>query len=209
MLRRPLFLLFFPVLLGNSYGAIDLTPAITELIEDGVTYREVSCKTPEGKVMFTLPPGWTIRGQKDRAQITGPDKSSAEAVIEATPLEKPEPLDEAAIAKFRQQVLATLPPGSTKITTVNEAQNSLMPGGNPSFEILITYDLWGKIFQRSALLVNGPQDRFTFRFTSLKADFAPFNTNFRRSLMTWRAVAARESPKSVVVTTSAKSPGAN
>jgi hypothetical protein len=209
MLRRPLFLLFFPVLLGNSYGAIDLTPAITELIEDGVTYREVSCKTPEGKVMFTLPPGWTIRGQKDRAQITGTNRSSAEAVIEATPLEKPEPLDEAAIAKFRQQVLATLPAGSTKIATVNEAQNSLMPGGNPSFEIVITYDLWGKIFQRSALLVNGPQDRFTFRFTCLKADFTPLNTNFRRSLMTWRAVATKESPESVVITTSAVSPGAN
>jgi hypothetical protein len=196
MLRRSLFLFFFPVLVGSSYAAVDLTPMVREVVDDGVTYQEVSCKTPEGKVVFTLPPAWTIRGQKDRAQMTGPDKSFAEAVIEATPLQEPEPLDEAAIAKFKKQVLATLPAGSTKITTVNEAQNSLMPGGNPSFEIVITYDLWGKIFQRSALLVNGPQDRLTFRFTCLKADFTTFNTNFRRSLMTWRAVAAKESPKS-------------
>ena len=209
MLGRSLFLLFFPVLLGSSYAAVDLTPVVTELIEDGVTYREVSCKTPEGKVVFTLPPGWTIRGQKDRAQMTGTDRSFAAAVIEAIPLEKPEPLDEAAIAKFKQQVLATLPVGSTKVTTLNEAQNSLMPGGNPSFEIVITYDLGGKIFQRSALLVNAPQDRLTFRFTCLKADFLALNTNFRRSLMTWHAVAAKESPKSVVATTSALPPAAN
>ena len=209
MLRRSFFLLFFPVLLDSSYATIDLSPIVTELIEDGVTYREVSCKTPEGKVVFTLPPGWTIRGQKDRAQITGTDRSFAAAVIEAIPLEKPEPLDEAAIAKFKQQVLATLPVGSTKITTVNEAQNSLMPGGNPSFEIVVTYDLGGKIFQRSTLLVNAPQDRLTFRFTCLKADFAPLSTNFWRSLMTWHAVAAKESPKSVVATTTVLPSAAN
>ena len=203
MLRRSLFLLFFPALVGTSYAAVDLTPMVTEVVDDGVTYQEVSCKTPEGKVVFTLPPAWTIRGQKARAQMTGPDKSFAEAVIEATPLEKPEPLDEAAIAKFKKQVLATLPAGSTKVTAVNEAHNSLMPGGNPSFEIVITYDMWGKIFQRSALLVNGPQDWLTFRFTCLKADFTTLNTTFRRSLMTWHTVAAKESPKSVVATTSA------
>ncbi len=209
MLRKSLFLLFLPVLVGSTYAAIDLTPVVTEVVEDAVIYREVSCKTPEGNVVFTLPPGWTIRGQKGRAQMTGTDKSFAEATIEATPLEKPEPLDEAAIAKFKQQVLATLPAGSTKVTVVNEAQNSLMPGGNSSFEVVVTYDLWGKIFQRSALLVDAPQDRLTFRFTCLKADFAPLNTNFRRSLMTWHVVAAKDSPKSVVATTGVLPPTAN
>src|SRR3982751_3970381 len=113
MLSRSLFLLLVPVLFGSSYGAIDLTPTITELLEGGMTYRQVTFKTPEGKTLLTLSPGWIIRGQKDRAQITGADKS-AEAVIESIPLQKPEPLDEAAIAKFKQQVVAALPTGSTK-----------------------------------------------------------------------------------------------
>ena len=209
MLRKALFLLFFAALAGSSYAALDLTPAVTEVIDDGVTYREVSCNTPEGKVVFTLPPAWTIRGQTNRAQLTGPDKSFAAAVIEAIPLAKPEPLDEAAIGKFKQQVIAALPAGSTKITTINESQNSLMPGGNPSFEIVITYDLWVKLFQRSALLVNDPQDRLIFRFTCLKADFNLLNSNFRRSLMTWHVVATKESPKSVDAATSALPPTAN
>jgi hypothetical protein len=191
LFKSAIFLLFLG-LLGSSHASVDLTPAVIDRVEDGVTYREVSFKTTEGKVLFTLPPGWTIRGQKDRAQMTAAtDKSPAEAAVDATSLEKPEPLNEAVVAKFKQQVLAALPAGSAKVTTLSEAENSIMPGGNPSFELVITYDLWGKTFQRSAILVNGPQDRLTFRFTCLKSDFAVFNTHFRRSLMTWREVTTK------------------
>jgi len=205
MLARSLFLLPFLVVLGSSRAAIDLTPAVTETVEEGVTYREVSFKTPEGKVAFTLPPGWTVSGQANRAEMIGGDKSSANAVVEVIPLLKPEPLDEANVAKFKEQVLRALPAGSAKVTTVCEAQNSIMPGGNPSFEFVITYDLWGKVFQRSALLVNGQQDRLMFRFTCLKSDFGVLSTNFRRSLMTWHAVAA----PNVVAATSPASPSTN
>ncbi len=193
MLRKPLLLRLFPVLLGSSQAGIDLTPQVTDVVEDGVTSREVTFKTPEGKVMLTLSPGWAIRGQKQRAQITGKDQAT-EAVIEGVPLAKPEPLDDEAIAKFKQQVMASLPVGSAKVTTISEAQNSLMPGGNPSFEFVITYDLWGKVFQRSALLVNGPQDRLVFRFTSLQQDYSNLNTQFRRMAMTWRTLETKQPP---------------
>ena len=194
MFRRSFLLYLFPVLLSNVQAAVDLTPVVTDVVEDGAKYREASFKTPEGKLTFVLPPGWTIRGQKDRAQLTSGDKLS-DAVIEAVPMQKPEALDEAAITKFKQQVLAALPPGSAKVTTVAEAPNSIMPGGYPSFEFVISYDLWGKGYQRSVVLVNGPQDRLTFRFTCAQLDFTVLNTNFRRSVMTWRAVATNQPPE--------------
>jgi hypothetical protein len=106
-------------------------------------------------------------------------------------------MDEAAIAKFKQQVVGALFVGSTKVMTVFEAQNSIMPGGNPSFEVMIAYDLWRKVFQRSALLVNGPQDRFVIRFTASKQDFMALNTQFRRMLMPWR-VETKQPPKTAV-----------
>ena len=208
MLSRSLFLLLVPVIVGSSQAAIDLTPAVNDLVEDSVTYREVTFKTPQGKLRFDLPPGWTIRGQKDRAQMTSADRSS-DAVIEATPLQKPEALDEAAITKFKQQVMAALPVGSTKVVTAYEAENPVIPGGNPSYEIVITYDLWGKIFERSALLVNGPQDRFTFRFTSLKQDFAQLNTQFRRMVMSWRAIETTQAPASAIADARAPRPATN
>jgi hypothetical protein len=197
MFRKTLLLLFISLLVGSTDAAIDLTPSVREFLEDGVASREVSFKTPEGKMLLDLVPGWTIRGQKDRAQITGTN-ASADAVIEAIALQKPEPLDEAAIAKFKQQVVAALPVGSTKVTVIQEGQNTLTPGGNPSFEMVITYDLWGKILQRSVFLVNGPQDRLIFRFTSLKQDFSGLETQFRRMITTWRAVAAKQAPKPAV-----------
>lgn len=208
MLSKSLLLLLVPVLVGSSQAAIDLTPAVTETVEDSVTYREVTFKTPEGKLRFDLPPGWTIRGQKDRAQMTSADRSS-DAVIEAMPLQKPEPLDEASVTKFKQQVVASLPPGSTKVTTTYEAENPIIPGGHPSYEFVITYDLWGKVFQRSALLVNGPQDRFIFRFTSLKQDFALLNTQFRRMVMTWRAIERKQAPAGAIASAQAPRPATN
>jgi hypothetical protein len=208
MLRRSLFFLLFPALLGSTQAAIDLTPSVTDRVEDGVTSREVSFKTPEGKFMFTLPAGWTIRGQKDRAQMTGAVQSS-DAVFEAIPLKKAEPLDEAVATKFKQQVLASLPPGTANVITVAESENSIMPGGYPSYEFVISYDLWGKSFQRSTLLVNGPQDRLIFRFTSLKKDFMTLNTQFRRMVMTWRAIATNQAPKSAIADAGAPLPAAN
>jgi hypothetical protein len=208
MLSRSLFLLLIPVLVGSSQAAIDLTPGITEIVEDTVSYREVSFKTPEGKLRFDLPPGWTIRGQKDRALMTSADRS-LDAVIEVTPLQKPEPLDQEAIAKFKQQVVAALPPGSTKVATAYEAENPIIPGGNPSYEFVITYDLWGKVFERSALLVNGPQDRFVFRFTSLKQDFALLNTQFRRTVMTWRAIETKQAPATAIADARVPRPATN
>jgi len=208
MVSKSLFLILLPLLLGSSYAAIDLTPAVTEFAEQGVTYREINFKTPEGKMVFTLSPGWAIRGQRDRAQLIGTD-NTAEAVIEAVALQKPESLDEAAIATFKQQVLTALPAGSAKITTVSEAQNSIMPGNNPSFEIVITYDLWGKVFERSAVLVNGPQDRIMFRFTALKQDFSTLNTQFRRMLMTWRAIEMKQPPKTVIADAAVPAPATN
>jgi hypothetical protein len=207
MLSR--LLLLFSVLgfVNNSYAGIDLSPAVTTIVEDGVTFHEVGFKTAEGKVAFTLPTGWTITGQKNRAQMSpSGDKSAAEAVVEAASLEKPAPLDEATMAAFKQQVIATLPAGSTKITTVIEAQNSIMLAGNPSFEVVVSYDLWGKVFQRSALLVNGAQERLAFRFTCSKADFSALNTVFRRSLMSWHAVSVKESANNVAANASTSAP---
>jgi hypothetical protein len=208
MLRRSIFVLLFSVLVGNAYAAIDLTPAVTDRVEDGVTYREASFKTPEGKLLFVLPPGWTIFGDKDRAQMASADKL-AQGAIEVVLLQKPAPLDDGAITKFKEQVLASLPVGAAKVVTVSEAQNTIMPGGNPSFEFVISYDLWGKSYQRSVLLVNGPKDRLTFRFTCSTADFPVFNTHFRRSLMTWHAIETPPASNGAIADAGAPSHGTN
>lgn len=195
----------FPFLLcaflGQAYAGIDLTPLSKEYVEEGITYRQVSFKNGDGSATFFPPQGWTVRGQANRLQLS-PDKNLVEGVVEVMPMPAPKPLDEAAMAAFKEKILATLPGGSTAVTTVFEAQNTIMPGGNPSFEVMVSYQLWSKTFQRSALLVNGPQDRLIFRFTSPKEDFAQFNTTFRRSVASWQWIEPRPIPGAGPVTAS-------
>lgn len=184
------FRFILPVLccavLSHARGALDLTPTTQEYTEDGATYRRVNLKNGEGIVSFSPPDGWTIRGQQARLQLNPPKSEFSEAVVEALPLRGPKVLDEAAITAFKEQVRATLPAGSQAVTTILEAENTIMPAGQASFEVVISYQLWGKTFHRSALLVNTPQDHLIFRFSSLKEDFNALNGTFRRSVATWQ-----------------------
>ena len=199
MRLRGLFPLLALTFGSPVYAGLDLTPQSKEFIEEGVTVREVSFKDGEGSVKFSPPRDWSVRGQQNRLRLSVPQKDFAEAVIEATPLPAPQPLDEAAITAFKEQVRATLPSGSQAITILLEAANTMMPAGNSSFEVMVSYKLWDKTFQRSALLVNGPHDRLMFRFTSLKEDFTPLNGTFRRSVASWQWI---EPPATAVKTDS-------
>lgn len=173
------------LLVGRAYAALDLTPLTKEYTEDGVTYREVSFKSGEGSQKFYPPEGWTLRGQAPRLELIPPKKNFAEAVIEKTFSLAPE-IDEAVIKAFKEKVIATLPSGSTSVTMLSEAQNGLMPSGRPSFEIIVSYQHWGKTYQRSVLLVNGPQEHLTFKLTAVKEDFNDLQTVFRRSVASWQ-----------------------
>ena len=171
----------------SVYGGLELAPATAEVVEDdGTRYRELTFQKVDGKVALALPTGWTARAHGPRIQLTPADKSFAEATIEGAPLPAPAELDEATLAMFKQSVVATLPPGSQLVTTVSETPNGMMPGGHPTFEVVVSYQLMGKTFHRSALLVNCPKDRLAFRLTATKEDFDILSMEFRRSMMTWR-----------------------
>jgi hypothetical protein len=172
-------------LVGQAYAGLNLTPLTKEYTEDGVTYREVSFKSGEGSQKFYPPEGWTLRGQETRLQLSPPKTDFAEAVIEVSPSPAAE-IDEPVIKAFKEKVLATLPSGSTAVTTISEAQNGLMPSGKPSFEIVVSYQHWGKTYQRSVLLVNGPQEHLIFKLTAVKEDFMVLQTVFRRSVASWQ-----------------------
>ena len=174
---------------GTALAGVDLTPSPTQVEEDGVKYQQIRFKSEEqGSVIFLPPENWSFRGGAGRLQLTPPGKDFAEASIEAASFPAPRPLDAAAIEAFKQEVLAGLPAGSGKIETVIEAENTVMPGGNPSFELAVTYSLWGKEFQRSALLVHTPRERLVFRLTAQKQDFGALLNQFRRSVMSWQFV---------------------
>jgi hypothetical protein len=182
------FILLFlcSALLTPAYAGLDLTPLTREYTEDGATYRVVSLRNDDGIVKFFPPDGWTVRGQHNRLQLSPPKMDLSEGVVEVTPLAAPQPLDETVVAAFKQNVLANLPPGSRNIKVLLEAENTLMPGDKPSFEVMVSYQLWGKNYQRSVLLVNGTQERLVFRLSAKAEDFNLLQNAFRRSIASWQ-----------------------
>ena len=126
-----LFLLLLLTGVNAADGGIDLTVIPLDITEDGMTQRQLRFKCDEGRIAFIPPPGWNFNGAGSRAQLTPSQKAFAEGIIETAASPKPLPIDDAAKEAFKQQVIATLPTGSQGVETVSEAENSLMPGGNP------------------------------------------------------------------------------
>ena len=172
-------------------AGVDLTPSVTNVDEDGVKYQQLRFKSDGGTVLMVLPENWSFSGGPGRLQLKAPGKDFTEATVEAVALNATTPIDETVRAEFKQQVLATLPAGAQRAETLTEAENTLMPSGNPSFELVLSYELWGKTFQRSALLVHTPRERLVFRLTAHRPDFAGLNNQFRRSIMSWQFIEAK------------------
>jgi hypothetical protein len=146
-------------------------------------------KAGKDGVAMVLPDAWAYRGESERLILTPPsDKAFAQASIEAAPLPDSKPAQTEQIAQLKENVLSTLPPNSQFVTVMLEAENTTMPGGNPSVELLVSYQTLGKTFNRSVLLVNTPDTRLLFQFTAPEEIFEPLMVTFRRALMTWRSI---------------------
>ena len=189
--KAPLLFLLVAIARAATAG-VDLTPSPVTVEEDGLKYQQLRFKSRDGgSVSFTPPEGWSFSGGGGRLVFKPPGKDFAEAVLETVPLQAPAPIDEAVRTQFKEQVIATLPPGSHGFTTITEAENTVMPAGNPSFEVVVSYQLMGKTFQRSALLVHTPRERLLFRLTAQTADYLSLANGFRRSAMTWQFIEAK------------------
>jgi hypothetical protein len=54
----------------------------------------------------------------------------------------------------------------------------------------VSYQALGEQFQRSVLFITMNDERFVFRMSARHDDFGTLNKSFRRSLGTWRPIAA-------------------
>lgn len=191
MLRSALGTLLLIVEVRGALAAgINLTPVLEEYQNDGFTFRQLAFKDDKRKVTLQLPNGWSYRGGAARLQLMpGGDNKFAEAVIEALPLEAPVQWDAATPQNLERQTLAGVPPGSQDVAVVSLDENPVLLGGNPSFEVVVTYKMLGKTFQRSDVYVNCPHAQLIFRLSAPKSEFDPLNAIFRRAVLSWQWVA--------------------
>jgi hypothetical protein len=188
MLRRSTVILVLATTAFTARGGIDFTPTATEFVGEGIKYQKLIFHDDKQLVEYYPPSGWTFLGNAERIQLRPPQKTFAEAVIEATPLAAPQPLDEKVTKALTQQFLSTLPAGSQLVSVVSEEQNPVPLNGRPTFEVTVSYQLIGEKFLRSALYANLSDTRLIFRLAAKKADFESLHSEFRRSVLSWHWV---------------------
>lgn len=185
MFRRAPLLLLLAVAINSTNGSIDFTPTVKEYTREGMIYRQVSFKDEKGTITFMPPPGWTLRGAKDRLQLSPPGTKFAEASIEGQPPTAAKAFDEPTLKALEQQVLAEAPSGSQSVKLLKREENPILLEQNLSFEFVITYQALGQNFQRSVIFVRMPTTQLIFRLSAPKAEFEALNQTFRRSITSW------------------------
>jgi hypothetical protein len=179
------------VLLTSSVCAkagIDLTATPSEYVAEGLTFRQLSLKDGDRRIIFEPPPQWTFRGTSTTMQFTPPNTSRADAFIQVADAKAPERLDDNVISALREKFMATLPVGCQHAQIVNEEFNPVQFEGASSYAITGKYQAIGETFLRSTVFVNLPASQLTFRLTARQPDFEKLNKPFRGSILSWHWV---------------------
>jgi hypothetical protein len=197
---RMLFLLGFVFVALSARSAVDLAPIPSEFEGEGIKYVQHTFKDDKRQVVYVPPQLWSYRGSSSQLRLTPPANfPKAEATIETTPLAAPAPLDNKAMEIAKQQLLASLGPSVQGAKLVSEEQNPLLISGNvATYEITVSYQIYGEAFSRSVLFANLPDAQLRFKLSAPKKDFDALHRAFHASLVSWQW---SEKPSTVVAQT--------
>jgi hypothetical protein len=185
---RPLLLAVFFATALSARAGLNLSPFPTEFEGEGIKYTQLAFRDGKSQVLYVPPQNWTWHGGSSQLRLAPPANFlRADAVVEATPLSSPQPLDEKAAAALREQFVNSLPPGAGAVKIVNEETSPVMLNGNiPTYEFTAIYQVLGETFTRSALFANLPETQLRFKLTGLKKDFDNLHRQFHASLISWQ-----------------------
>jgi hypothetical protein len=197
MLRRSTIAVVLLTIALTAQSGIDLTPTMYEYIGEGIKYQKLIFRQDKQSIEYNPPPTWKFHGGPNQLLLTPPKKKFAEAVIEAVSVLAPQPLGERMSKILEQEFIAKLPPDSQLVTVVSEEQNPVLLDGNRSFEVIVSYQVMGEKFLRSAIFANLRDAQLIFRLTARKDDFEPLHREFKMSISSWHWMEAATSAKSV------------
>jgi hypothetical protein len=171
---------------SQTRGGIDFTPTVNRYFNEGAEFSNVSLKDDKRTVSLTLPRLWTCRGDVSRLQLTPPDQSLADGIVQEIPAKGVVPFNEANLKALQEQVLNSVPPGSQGVTLVSQQENPVILDQNLSYEFVVSYQTLGKSFLRSVVFVNCPERQLVFRFSAPKGEFDKLNRSFRQTIYSWQ-----------------------
>ncbi len=166
----------------TSRGAIDFSPTTAERTLEGSVFKQLIFHEGALAIAYEPPPGWRYSGDRSSIVFTPPDIPSARARIDEVELPAPQPLDATAGAALQTQALTLVPPGAEKIAVVSEEQNPIRIHAQPTYEVVIGYQLYAQEYRLSVLYVNVGTTQLRFRILARKENFDQVHRLFRGSL---------------------------
>ena len=168
----------------SSYGEINLTPMPSEYVANGSKIQQLHFNDGKRRIEYEPPNGWSVDGNANQVTLK-PNQNFAQAAITVTTLNKPQPLDDVATKVFAEKLVAELPVGSQFAKIEEQTVNPVLVGGHDSVEVVVSYQLTGEKFVRSALVVNLNDEQLVFRLTAKKTDFSALHRDFKSSIFSW------------------------
>ena len=186
-MARPLILVLIGSLLVASARAdFDLTPKLSEYELDGVKLKQLAFSDGNEIVTYAPPRGWVYSGSVAQLVLQPPSKSQAEAKITKVALLQPASFNEETIKKLVQEVMASVPNGSTEIQLVSQEKNPLKIERKETFLVTLSYNFYGAAYNRSILFLNRGAEQIQFQLVCRKADFRELQAAFLDSQHSWQ-----------------------
>ena len=186
-MARPLILALVGCLLVTSARAnFDLTPKLSEYELDGVTFKQLEFSDGSKIATYAPPRGWNYSGSAAQLILHPPTKSQAEAKITKVALFQPASFDEETNKKLVQEVMASVPNGSTEIQLVSQEKNPVIIERKETILVVLSYNFYGGAYSRSILFLNRGNEQIRFQLTSTQADFKELQKAFLGSQYSWQ-----------------------
>lgn len=165
----------------------DFTPVKSVRQQDGMSYPQLIFTRGEKKVTYEAPRDWVVTGGGNSLQFTPPKLTQAQATIEQVHLETPQTFDDATTKQLQQLALSSAPEGSLNLALAGEEKSPLKISGHDTYEVVVSYDLFGQPYKTSVLFADFGDTQLRFRFTAKKDDFEQAHALFRGTLFGWQS----------------------
>ena len=182
-IRRFLLYLAFA---GCVQGELRFTFQSQESELDGVKLRQLVFSDGTKQVSYAPPRGWQYFGGDDRLRLLPPAGQPGEAIISRTKLAQPQVFDDATLKRLTDEVVASVPKGTKRVSVILREKNRLLIDQKETFLVVINFELYGTPQSRSVMFLNRPGEQIQFQLTCPQARFPDLQKQFLGSQFTWQ-----------------------
>jgi hypothetical protein len=167
---------------------LQLTPSVSEYELDGVKFKQLAFANGDKKATYQPPAGWSWGGGANQLTLRPAGKSQAEAVISKSQLAGPAAFDDETIKKLVVEAIASVPKDGSAVKVISQEKNPLVINRKETFQVIVSYNLFGQSFDRSILFLNNEREQLRFELVARASDFKELQRAFQSSLYTWQNI---------------------